>query len=50
MQGQLDTAAASLSQGFDASRTVAVDTISSASTLEEMLAAVALIVGTGLAL
>ncbi len=49
MQGQLDTAAASLSQGFDASRTVAVDTISSASTWQEILAAVALIVGTGLA-
>jgi methyl-accepting chemotaxis protein len=50
MQQQLDTAAALLAKGFDASRTTAVDTVASASLLQEVLAVVALVIGVGLAL
>ncbi len=50
MQGQLDEAATSLSRAFEGSRTVEVDTISGASFWQEILAVVALIIGTGLAL
>ena len=49
MQQQLDTGSALLAKGFDASRTTAVDTISSASLLQEILAVVALVIGAGLA-
>ena len=50
MQEQLDHAAALLEQGFNASRVTAVDVVSNASLLQEIMAAVALIIGVGLAL
>ncbi len=49
MQQQLDTAAASLAQNFNDSRSTAFAVISSASWLQEILAAVALVFGSGLA-
>ena len=50
MQEQLDKAAASLEQSFDTSRRTAVDVVASASLLQAILAAVALIIGAALAL
>jgi methyl-accepting chemotaxis protein len=49
IQEQLDAAAGSLSTAFDESRTTAGDTVSTASTLQEILAAAALVIGIGLA-
>jgi len=49
MQGKLDTAVTSLKQAFDAANTESVAIISSASLLVEILAAVGLLIGTGLA-
>jgi methyl-accepting chemotaxis protein len=49
MQKQLDGAAQSLSQSFEDSRTLALDTISTASLVQEIIAAVALVLGAGLA-
>ena len=49
MQQQLDTAATSLAQSFNDSRSTAFAVISSASSLQEILAAVALVFGSGLA-
>jgi methyl-accepting chemotaxis protein len=50
MQEQLDKAAASLEQSFDTSRRTAVDVVASASLLQAILAAVALVIGAALAL
>jgi methyl-accepting chemotaxis protein len=49
MQQQLDTAATSLAQSFNDSRSTAFAVISSASSLQAILAAVALVFGSGLA-
>jgi len=49
MQGKLDTAVTSLKQAFDAANTESVAIISSASRLVEILAAVGLLIGAGLA-
>jgi methyl-accepting chemotaxis protein len=49
MQQQLDGTAKSLSQNFDDSRTLALGTISTASWMQEIFAAVALVLGAGLA-
>ncbi|HEY1934630.1 MAG TPA: methyl-accepting chemotaxis protein [Acetobacteraceae bacterium] len=49
MQTQLDGAVTSLAQGFADSRGAAEGTVSTASSLQEILAVVALVVGTGLA-
>jgi methyl-accepting chemotaxis protein len=48
-QGQLDTALTSLTQSFEESRTMAQSTISTASLLQSILAAAALVIGVGVA-